>query len=219
MNFILKGITQSDTLDYCKSLSLENLHLKEVSFDLRPRSFNFIQIHKLTQFIKSIHALNGVSIQFENEVSLSVSEILKKCSEECPPGQRLWPEFSGHEDVSIFENFATPYAWHYHGNQKIKNIGQCQFLKRIIFKHHILEDFNQRGELHSFMALFSEFAESIEFELQLDWDSEIILSLFDYFTFHFISFEINRKVELSYQRPDHLLIKKNLEQIDTLFKA
>ena len=86
-----------------------------------------------------------------------------------------------------------------------------------MFRQEYLDSLHSSGELHGFFNLFSDFTEKVYFEIQLDWDSEIILSLFDFFEIPLLSFEINNKVELSYQRPDHLLINKNLEQIHKLF--
>lgn len=212
MNFILKGVTKDETIK-----SLLPIGVREFSFDLRPRSFNFTQLKNIKEIVILNPAVELFSLCFANEPEHMVSELYLKVSEDLNEKQKLWVEYTGGESLMACEKQGLPYIWHYHPGEKIKHIHDTEYLKRIVFKHSILEEFHQNGELHGFFGLFQDYTEKVMFEIQVDWDTELILSLFDFFQIPMLSFEINQKVELSYQNPDHTLMQKNLVNLANYF--
>lgn len=214
MNYSIKGITHYDTIPI-----LAKLGVNYFTFDLRPRSFNFVQIRKIEEIISQNPEVKNFGLLFENENPIVVKELLEKASKALLEQQALKLEFSGGESLEELEKFEYDYVWHYHEGERIKNIASTHYLKRIVFQHSLLEKYHQAGELYGFFGLFEEFVSKLQFEVQLDWDSELILSLFDFFQIPFLSFEINNKVELSYQNPNHSLIQNNLINIDQLFQS
>ena len=226
MKFILKGITNSNTINEMNTWSnslvtvshdRDKDDIELYSFDLRPRSFNFVQAKKIKSIICENPTQKKFSLIFENELPLTVTEISQGIKEVCLVDQEIYLEFAGSESLAVLETFQQDYIWHYHPEEKIKNIEKTKYLKRIVFKQEILDELNRNGELHGFFNLFSKYTERVYFEVQIDWDSEIILSLFDFFEIPLISIEINHKVELSYQLPNHTLIQDNLRKIQNLF--
>ncbi len=213
MEFILKGLTSDTVITQVKAPELH-----QYSFDLRPKSFNFTQAYNIKKIIEEQATSHRYSLMFENEKDLIVTEMHKDISKSLKDGDELLLEFSGTTGLDELEKFQLPYIWHYHEQEKIRNITSCNYLKRIVFHHQDLEVLNSNGELHGFFNLFSDYSKDIYFEVQLEWDSNIILSLFDFFTIPILSFEISHMVEVSYQNPDTLLIQNHIQNIAKLFE-
>lgn len=203
MKLILKGITKSETIS-----ELSTSQFNQFSFDMRPKSFNFTQGRNVASIIDKYRGLYNFSILFENEKSFMVKEILKPFTDR----SNVVAEFSGRTPLSELNDLEVPFFWHYHDEEKISNLKNMENLKRIIFHQSDLEYLNQRGELFGFFQLFSDFFEKIEFEIQLEWNSEIIVSLLDSFNLLILSFEINSSVEKAYQTPNTELINQYIKQ-------
>lgn len=212
MQYILKGICNQETIDGTNSSNVS-----QYSFDLRPRSFNFIQIRKINEMIKSSSEIKKFSLCFEDEKTEMVTELYKKAVDEISPEQEVFLEFSGDEKLEWCEQFQKSYIWHYNENEKISNIDKTKYLKRVVFKHEILQEYHHKNELHGFLNLFADYTQKIYFEVQLDWDSEIIISLFDFFQIPMVSFEMNNKIEKSFQQPDVEKVLGCLESMNSLF--
>ncbi len=213
MEFILKGITNNQLLEGLKLSSVS-----QYTFDLRPKSFNFTQAYNIKNLITNNPQSTRYSLWFENEKDFIITELYNDIKSSLKEQDQLLLEFSGETSLADLEKFELPYIWHYHAGEKIKNISFCKNLKRIVFHHADLEEYHRGGELHGFFNLFSDYTNKIYFEIQANWDSQIILSIFDFFTIPMLSFEINSQVELSYQNPDVELIKQHLLNLENLFE-
>ncbi len=203
MKLILKGITKPETIE-----ALSSSQFNQYSFDMRPKSFNFTQGRNIESIIKRYGGLYNFSILFENEKPFMVKEILKPFRDKT----NVVPEFSGRTPINELNELGYPFFWHYHDEEKIRDLKQIENLRRIIFHQEDLEYLNQRGELFGFFQLFSDYFERIEFEIQLNWDSEIFVSLLDSFNLLILSYEINSLVEKGYQNPDTALINQSIQQ-------
>lgn len=209
MKFILKGICNPSTI-----LETKNLNLQQYSFDLRPKSFNFTQGYKVKEMIKNCYDSSCISLLFEEEKNYVVKEVSDDIAKGLGPNQELLLEFTGRSTLSELEKYGKNYVWHYQDHEKIKNISNTEFLKRVVFHHSDLEYLNSRGELYGFFNLFSDYFQKVSFEIQLDWNSEIIFSIFENFNLPIVSVEISNLIELSYQNPNSELINtffNNLE--------
>ncbi|MBD64281.1 MAG: hypothetical protein CME62_03690 [Halobacteriovoraceae bacterium] len=209
MSITITGVTSENTIQTIKSY-----HLNSIGFDLRPKSFNFIQEHKIKSILTQFKGLN-VSLLFENDKDFVINHFyqdLKSLS------HQFYVEFTGQEKVAELEKLNIPYFWHYHSEEKISSLASTKNLKKIILTHSVLREFQQTGELFGFLQLFADINSKIKFELLLDWDTEIMLSMFEYFEFHGIQFEINSKVERSYQNVNQTLLSDQLSYYLHLFK-
>lgn len=217
MEFILKGITHSKTLRALDSI--ENLSF---AFDLRPKSFNFTQTYKIKETLEGHRNIEMISILFSNEKDYVVNNIVldieKSFLSKEGTHNNLILEFCGQTPIADLEKYEKNYYWHYHKDEKIKNLANVKYLKRVIFHHQDLEELNDTGELHGFFQLFSEYMDHISIEVQLQWSSELIISMFDFFDISAVSFEISSEVEIGYQNPDSQLISNHIGHIDKLFK-
>jgi hypothetical protein len=208
MDYGLKGVTKLTTIE-----SNRDLELKVYSFDLRPRSFNFTPMSNIKNIISSAN-LGDFTLLFENEKDFVLNEFIKefKLNE-----NHVHLEFSGTTQIEELDALETPYSWHYHPEIKISQISKTRFMKRIVFGHQLLEHFNDNGELFGFLSLFKDLVDGVEFELQLDWDSPVLESMFEYFKFDFISFEIDSKIETSYQNVNEVELNAHIKTIQKIF--
>lgn len=212
MKLSLKGITGKNTLEL-----LSDLDIYQYSFDLRPKSFNFTQGYNIQKIITDCPIGHNFSLMFEDEKDFVVNELYKNIYSVISKEQKLYLEFTGRTPLADLERYEVDYIWHYHDQEKISNLKEVKFLKKIVFHHEDLEYLNSRGELHGFFNLFSDYIENIFIEIQINWDSDLILSMFDLFQVPMISIEITNQVEVSYQNPDNELIKNQLQYIQNLF--
>lgn len=214
MKFLLKGLTKSSSI-----ISTKPLNLRQYSFDLRPRSFNFVQARKIKEMITHNSDIHNFTLIFENEKDFVVVEVLKDLRSVLFDTQNVMPEFFGITPLEELEKFNEEYIWHYHDKEKIRDIAFAKNLKRIVFHHEDLAYLNSRGELHGFFNLFSDYFERIEIEIQLDWNAEIITSILEFFPISYISFEITNLVELSYQNPDTNLINNHILKVQKIINT
>lgn len=206
----LKGITQAESIE-----TTQELNLAGYGFDLRPKSFNFVQVKKVKDILGQYPNFQYILL-FENEKEFMVNDLFELIQED--NDYNLTPEFTGLSNLSEIEKVGKEFYWHYHDEETFKNLQKHKLLKKIIFLHQDLEDYHARGELFGFLTLFKDLQTAgIKFEVQIDWDTSIIESMFEYFPFDTISYEINNKVELSYQNPNHAAIISQLINTKNLF--
>lgn len=202
MNLLLKGITKASSVE-----TTQNIPVAGYAFDLRPRSFNFTPIKNIQNILEQC-PIASFDLIFENENPSIVAEILNKFKD---AAVRPSLEFCGAVDFSVLDRLQKTYSWRYHEEVSISKIKAAENLKKIILTHDILEKYLESGELFGFLQLFNDddFSD-LQFELLLDWDSFVIESVLDISGFDFISFELNSKVEISYQNPDEDLVVSEL---------
>lgn len=209
MNFILKGVCQDSTIKKLEGSSL----VSDIGFDFRPKSFNFVQSYKVQELVKQCSEIKSFSLIFEDEKDFVVTEKFKEVSNVLIEDQSLYLEFAGTQMLESFEKLQIPYFWHYQDQEKISNIKNTSFLKKIIFRHSDLEYLNSKGELFGFFQLFSDHFDRIQFEIQIDWNTELILSILEFINIPIFSIEITNIVEKSYQRPDNDLIYDYIKNV------
>jgi len=212
MKFILKGITNSNSI-----LATDSIGMSQYTFDLRPKSFNFVQSRKIVEMISGDTKSRVYSLLFENEKDFVIKQLLTQINPSIGEEQNLFLEFAGITPLVECEKYEHDYIWHYHDGEKIKNITDTKYLKRIVFRHSDLEYLSSNGELHGFFNLFSEYFDRIFIEVQLNWDSPIMFSIFEFFKIPLLSFEITDQVEIGYQNPDHDLIISHITNVKNMF--
>lgn len=206
----LKGITKAQTIE-----ETQDLQLSGYSFDLRPKSFNFTQLKNIKEILERFPD-HQYTLLFENEKEFMVHDLFELIQKE--NNYLLTPEFTGLSVLNQVEQVGKEYFWHYHSQETFKHLLDHKLLKKIIFLHKDLEVFQANGELFGFLNLFQDLKQNgILFEVQIDWDTDLIESMFEYFSFDSLAYEINNKVEVSYQNPDHVAILSQLVQTLKLF--
>ena len=210
MKFILKGICNASTI-----LQTQHSDLSQLGFDLRPRSFNFTQGQNIKVMLEQTSTDQDISLLFEDEKDFVVKEVSEDISTSLKIGQKLFLEFTGKTPLAELEKLQKDYIWHYHDQERIRNIADTKFLKKIVIRHNDLEYLNSRGELYGFFHLFSDYFDKVIIEIQVDWNTEIIYSMFEHFNLPIISVEITNLIETSYQNPNCDLINTFIKTIKT----
>lgn len=205
--FSLKGATNLNHIN-----QLAKSYQMDFSLDLRPKSFNFTQSKNIINIINSAPVHSVFYLMFENEKPFMVKNIYQEIINQTEKDRHIFLEFTGQTSIEELDSFGIPYSWHYHSDERIGNLENAKYLKKLIFNHNHLTEYYEKGELFGFLNLFSDLDEKIEFELLINWDTNFIYSLFDLIKISTISIEINNLVELSYQNVD-------INQVDLFFKT
>ena len=204
---------------------LEGMKINDFSFDLRPKSFNFVQEYVLLDIIKEIYRpWNRYYLHFENEKDYVIKKILADVKESAVKTdsatdliENLFLEFSDGLTVQYYESFKTPYVFHLDERHRFEEFLASKYLRAINLSYSYLHHLHQGGKLGefagSFLKLIKRFEQhqKIEVMLSMDWNEDIVPSLFHYFQFNVISLPLNHKVELSYRNLDYELLKKYIK--------
>jgi hypothetical protein len=202
----VSGIYNPDIIQY-----LRQYNISHFSYDFRPTSFNFTQAYRVKEMLETAGSpLDTISIQFADEKDFVISEILKDIKSSSK-GEVLL-EFSGKHPLDFFEQFETPYIWHFNELVNIDNLSELKYLSKISFDHIFLERLMQFGDLFDFLGKMTTLLkENQSLEIHLDWDTSVMETLIDFFNFDSLCFEINNKVETSYRTPDLKLFSAHIE--------
>lgn len=209
--FTLRGITNLKTIE---ETSLYNI--SHYCFDLRPKSLNFFQQYKIEEILEKYPKGLSYSLTFEDDKDFLVAELYKQVKGHLNEGSQLFVEFSSFKSPLKIDELKIPYHLYYQEGIRLSEISKSKYLKRLIFKHSYLETLHQDGELFSFLNLFKD-AQGIHFELEIDWNTSLIESMFEYFTFHSLGLELNSHVELSYQNIDYNKLHNQMTYLNNLF--
>ena len=212
--FRVEGIYDKRTLQ-----SLKDLKLKDLSFDFRPRSFNFLQKKLLEELLEDVSQDDTVYLHFENEADFVIKNILESATKKCEK-KNIILEFSGNQTAEYYESFNHDFLWNYDpSSEHLDDILKSKLLKGLIIPLSIINEEHRKGniinfskELHSkIFNLLSK--DSGMLILSMDWDSNLFSSLVQYFDFDLISIPINNKIEVCYRNVD---LSKMQDQVSFL---
>ncbi len=194
----------------------QELGLRDFSFDFRPRSFNFLQLHKFLEMMSTeFNSLHRYTLHFEREADFVVKNAIKEIDQHLRP-QPFYQGFAHHfklefSDLSTRETldqFEAPFYWHYYPEASLKDFLNAQNLRGIVLNFDFLHQRHKEGTFGHFFNHFYQIAplemkaRGMELILRLDWNSDLFPSLFDFIDFDLISLCINPKVETHYRNVD-----------------
>ncbi|OUR94870.1 hypothetical protein A9Q84_17330 [Halobacteriovorax marinus] len=215
--FRVEGIYDNRTLQ-----RLQDLNLKDLSFDFRPRSFNFLQQHTFMELVENISTEDRLYLHFENEADFVVEKILTDLLISRSRDKVLL-EFSDDQSVEYYEKFKSPFYWHYNSQSKNANlIAKSKYLKGMIIPFSELLKSFENNTLHNFTNNFhAQFFNVMEINkcelvLRMDWDSNLFSSIVEYFDFSLISIPINNKVEVCYRNVDLTKVQQHVSHLKAL---
>lgn len=195
-----------------------------MGFDFRPRSFNFLQQYRFLELVEKIYSPEQkIYLRYENEKDFIVSKmlddvqelLLKKFSTE-EKGRRICLEFSDLQEKDYYEAFNWPFYWHYQNSPLVAQLSQSPGLKGIILPYSYLHNLHETMRFQSFVSSFFQIfgnrlaQDDFELILEIDWNSNIFPSLFEFFDFSLLSLPVNEKIETHYRNVDLNKIKSNL---------
>jgi len=201
---------------------LEKRDILLLGLDFRPRSFNFLQEHKFFELLENIEQESKLKkghffLHFQNEAPFVIEKILADIKNYCYDSgwsfSKFSLEFSDTQLSSYYDLFETPFLWHYTPGGSLKEVMKCRYLEGIVLSHKQLEEFHREGKLYSFLQTFHSLTtdKPMKIFLSLNWDTNLITSLFELFDFDGVSLEIDRQVETCYRNVNLPIVEKNLD--------
>lgn len=203
----------SGIYDYRTIQFLQELKINHFSFDLRPRSLNFIQEYRLIEILEKMQ-LGNIYLRFENEQSYIIERIYNNCLKAF--GGRVLLELSGNIDIGFIKENKFPFLFVV--NEKdLELIPVDELCVGHTFSYEFLQMMHLRGEFVAWVsAYYRKFNASSLNNIQIldiDWDSDIFPSLYEYFDFDLRNLPINGKIEVCYRNVDLNKISTNLKTI------
>ena len=200
--------------------------ISQYTFDFRPKSFNFLQQHRLENLLKELYTpLTRYYLHFAYEknyvVFKFISDLKRLLGIKFNHQDGISLEFSDKKKATYYEEFQAPFYWHYDPTGDCENIFSLEWLEGIVFDFGLLEFFYKSGKIDEFSTNYYRFLqrsplkERLQLILSIDWDSNIPPGLEEYFDFDIISLPINKKVEQEYRLVDYDLLSRNLKVICT----
>lgn len=189
---------------------LLDLGVKRFSFDMRPRSLNFIQHYRVLEIVEQI-GLAGDKVfcfHFGNEFPMLLEKFITDLGARTGASQDDWQsgkiqlEFSGREDFAAMDDFEVPYRWHFYRGTNWSEVAKAKNLRGLVLPFEYLEDCLEDGSLNKFcMNLHTTFA-NCEFHLSRDWGANVFPSLVDLFDFKDVALPIDTNVETCFRNVD-----------------
>jgi hypothetical protein len=195
---------------------LNENHIFDFSLDFRPRSLNFIQIH-LAQKITMLNTLSNFYLEFDNERDFIIKKVVEDLLVHTPK-ERLFLEFSDHQDSHFYEQFNCPYYLNIDSLSKITPSFLCgSNLKGVIFDGRFLASQHQNGTFASFVNSFYTIIKNNSIDLEIclfrDWTLDLFPSIDAYFDFDKICLPINSNIEKCFRNVDLNKIGSELKHL------
>jgi hypothetical protein len=210
----INGLYDSRTIKRLKELGCSKF-----CFDFRVRSFNFLQQHQFLSILDDVYSTSDeITLRYENEADFVIQKMVDdlKEVEKINTKHNIVLEFSDDLGPDFYDQFETPYYWHYSKGVKLSKIKKAKFLKGIIIPFSILEEAHEDDQYYNFVNNFHSMFVSPEREnkldigLDIDWTSNLLPSLTEFFDFSFLSISINDKVESCFRNV-------NLDKLSTSY--
>jgi len=194
-NLKISGVYNLETVRLLQEQGIYN-----ISFDLRPRSFNFIPLSNLLEIIKHISELSTISLHFSNEKDYVIDEILQEIN---GLGKNCFLEFSDHNSLDYYECFNVPFYLYYYPQILQLNWRYVKDLKGIIIPRNYL--------VNSSQVVFHLSQLKNENKFNTIYLSNSVESKFNLSNFN--SLELFPQHEVSYRIPDYFKIKNSISKL------
>lgn len=218
-NLKIEGIYDQRTLKLLKTQGL-----KDFGFNFSPKSFNFIQEHVfLEQLVPLLSENDNIHLQFTRSNDPMIAKVVLDLKKMGIKAERIF--LNCDEWVEAPEDLGLKYYLNYVVDINM-NYCKSPLFSGMIFDYSFFEDLHYRGILNNFITNFYThfnplLNEDKKIILRIDWDCNVMPTLFDYFEFDLMSFPINSKIEICYRNVDlkkltseMALIEKNKSSVD-----
>lgn len=209
--FRIEGIYDKRTL---KHLKLQGL--KDFCFDFSPKSFNFVQEYVFfEQLLDLIDPADRIFLRFSRSNDPMVGKLiddLKKAGRSLSNVYFEFDEWS--KDVGPLD-FSCNYLLNFaKGEDPSKSMGSN--FRGFIFRFEFFHELYQSNLLNNFASNFyTRYHNRLDSEnlmmLKMDWDSNLMVSLFELFEFNLLSIPINSKIEVCYRNVDLRKLSNEME--------
>lgn len=172
-----------------------NFGIFHFGFDLRPKSFNFIQEHVLVRLVEKL-PMGSITLLFENEKDFIIKRIIDETQKKFS-GEVLL-EFYGSEDFSFFDSFGLPYFCVLKNSiPELKGRNQIG----LILNQDLLNEYSDNGNGHGL-----DFSGASKIYLRFSGKVNFPQSITDFFSWDLLDLEISQDICESYRK---LNVEKN----------
>jgi hypothetical protein len=199
------GVYDPETINH-----LISCNIKDITFDLRPMSFNFTQLYKIAEMTQMYKDKLSASIIVSTETATTVKAILEQLRE--LSGEQDWiVHFSGEEDQQVLTDVAEPFYWTFQEGVNYRPLIKNPLCKRIIFSYEVMAKLQATNEIYPIMQdVMSQKYDDCKIEFLGEWDKSLPNSTLDFFKIKYLSYQIDGSVEKSYRQVDPEMIKQHL---------
>lgn len=208
----MNGIYDLRTLKQMQSSGIRHL-----GFDFDPKSLNFIQEYVLLDFIqKGYLDLAQVYLRVQNDSMIVSNKLVGDVLNNMNPSQ-VHVELNHPRYLTQLEHECSIFM-SYDFSFSLKEVMQDSRVRGIIIPFKVIEDIHRKGQLQNAVNhfYFQLGHTQTNLVLEMDWDSNLFASVFNYFDFNMASYSINSKVEICYRNADLNLIKSELKKSENL---
>ena len=199
----INGIYNIDTIKV-----LEDIGVRKFSFDCRPRNFNFIQLHAIKEIAKEISKDSSLGLLFEDEQIIGIKRIVEEVKEVYTKDLDLY--FYGANDSDYYKDIPYDFYWNFESTYNFNHFYENHHFKGFIVNYN---DVAPLADISKQLDFLKSLGKDKKIKIQLDWNSEIQESLFDFYEFDSIVLEVNNLVESSFRNIDLLKFRDHLQKL------
>lgn len=198
----IEGIYDKRTLKHLKQQGL-----KDFCFDFSPRSFNFIQEYVfLEQILNLLDSTDRVFLKFQRSNDPMVTKLIEDLRKSGQSLDNVYFEFDEWSMDLTPDQFSYNYLLNFSKDFDASKFIGANF-KGFIFNFEFFEDLHRSKLLNTFARNFytryqARMDDQSLMLLKIDWNHNLLTSLFDLFEFNLLSFPINSKIEVCYRNVD-----------------
>ena len=212
MEIKINGVYSKEIVSFLKGLGIRNF-----GFDLRPTSFNFIQLHVIKDIVKENKDVIFTFL-FNNEKDFVVKELVNfACEDDHLIKDNLLLEFTDIQDIDDCEAFEMNYIWHFSDLTNYRKMKNSKYLRVISLSQLLLNDYQERQELFSFIKELNELKPTNNLlDLRIDWTEAPGESIIDFIKPELLTLEIDTSVETSYRNLNNQLVQTHLNYLNQI---
>lgn len=199
----INGVYNIDTIKM-----LENLGINKFSFDCRPKNFNFIQLHAITDLLSQISNQSKIGLLFDNEQALGIERIVDEVKKHYSGDIDLY--FYGSNEKEYYDSIPYSFYWGFDQTYNFNHFYHNEKFKGFILDYRDIEPIDDISRQLEFLK---KLAHDRVVKIQIDWNTAIAQSLFDFYNFDSIVLEVNNLIESSFRNIDTLKVKDHLQKL------
>lgn len=203
----VNGVYNQNVLELLRSEDITKF-----SFDLRPRSFNFIQLHKIEELLVNYGDLSPYLL-FEEQQPFIFQEIYLLLNKYQPTIQ-----FTQNVSIDLIHQIDLPFIYPFN-KDSLSEILLHQKCQGWTVSSELLAHEMNTGTINHFIEQLGEklsFRKNIptfELSLEMNWDRPLMSSLLHLIPFNILEYSVNNLVEDSYRQLNNQKILQYLNFI------
>ena len=218
MEYIVHNIYNQETLSFLKTKGIHHF-----GFNFQTKSPWFTQQYVIFELIeKNAHSKSFFYLNFSGEKDFMISKILSDLEAKNYFGikkEQFILIFDDKRDHDFFDQFGYQYHLYLDPMRNLEKIKTSELCTGLILDFNYLVELNQKHVLEHFCATMHKHFKDTHHQLifNVDWDSDIFSSIFEYFQFNSTSTCINGHVESGFRQVDSSKLEEGMRFIQNLF--